>query len=86
MAADGGYFYIGPRDPVADKIIQAAEMESLRADAMRWRFAKAHVNPLTLLAIAWGTSKEACAIGDDPDAAMDASIKACKWGHTKSLG
>lgn len=48
-------------------------VEALRKDAERYRWHKAR-NPSILLANAWGASKAACEIGDDPDAATDAAM------------
>jgi hypothetical protein len=42
-------------------------------DGARYRWHKAR-NPAALLATAWGASKAACVIGDDPDAATDAAM------------
>ena len=42
-------------------------------NAARYRWHKAR-NPGALLATAWGASKAACAIGDDPDAATDVAM------------
>jgi hypothetical protein len=50
-----------------------AEIERLRADAERYRWHKER-NPAALLAAAWGASKAACKIGDDPDAATDSAM------------
>ena len=52
---------------------QREAYERLRKDAERYRWLR-EKNPMALLAAAWGLSKEACAIGDDPDAAIDAAI------------
>lgn len=50
------------------------DFAALRQDAKRWRYVR-RVRPGVLLSIAWGESREACAIGDDPDAAIDAAMQ-----------
>jgi len=59
-------------ETVADII---AERDALRKDAERYRWVKL-VRPGALLSVAWGESKAACSIGDDPDAAIDAAMAA----------
>lgn len=49
------------------------DLAKVRKDAERYRWHKAR-NPSILLANAWGVSKAACEIGDDPDAATDAAM------------
>ncbi len=51
-----------------------AERDALRADARRYLWHKAR-NPSGLLTTAWGASKAACEIGDDPDAATDVAMR-----------
>jgi len=51
-----------------------AECDALRADARRYLWHKAR-NPSGLLTTAWGASKAACEIGDDPDAATDVAMR-----------
>lgn len=57
------------QSPLAQK-----ELEALRKDAERYRWLR-NRSPMPLLQIAWGASKEACAIGGDCDAAIDAAMK-----------
>jgi len=51
----------------------SAEFWEVLADAERYRWVK-RVRPGALLTVAWGESKFACAIADDPDAAIDAAM------------
>jgi hypothetical protein len=60
-------------EPDPDCAEAADEIERLRADAERYRWHKER-NPVALLAAAWGASKAACKIGDDPDAATDSAM------------
>lgn len=56
-----------------DTLAVVRELLALRKDAERYRWHKAR-NPSMLLANAWGASRAACAIGEDPDAATDAAM------------
>ena len=58
------------------------ELEELRKDAERYRWHLAQ-NPTSLLLNAWSSSKTACNIGADCDAATDAAMADTKTLKTE---
>ena len=63
----------GISEPLLDRAALLQLVSELRTDARRYRWHKAR-NPSGLLTTAWGASKAACEIGDDPDAATDVAM------------
>ena len=53
---------------------QRQAFDRLQQDAQRYRWLRER-DPSALLSCAWGASRQACDIGEDPDAAIDAAMR-----------